>query len=140
MDQRRKGTNPVRPSSPRPIHRRIPAAAPTNVVSGQETLVQTLSGPAARGPAARGPSTVGSQRQRPRADQRRKWTRDFGPNPVRPSSPRPIHRRIPAAAIPAAASQSGFPPGTDAGSSAGKPLSLEADQQRKGTRDFGPNP
>ncbi|KAA8577481.1 hypothetical protein FQN60_005310, partial [Etheostoma spectabile] len=86
-------------------------------------------------PAARGPSTVGSQRQRPRADQRRKWTRAFVPNPVRPSSPRPIHRRIPAAA-----SQSGFPPDTDAGSSAGKPLSLEADQQRKGTRDFGPNP
>ncbi|KAA8577948.1 hypothetical protein FQN60_005330 [Etheostoma spectabile] len=61
MDQRRKGTNPVRPSSPRPIHRRIPAAAPTNVVRGQETLVQTPSDP-----AARGPSTVGSQRQRPR--------------------------------------------------------------------------
>ncbi|KAA8577446.1 hypothetical protein FQN60_013979, partial [Etheostoma spectabile] len=53
-------------------------------------------------------------------DQRRKGTRDFGPNPVRPSSPRPIHRRIPAAA-----SQSGFPPGTDAGSSAGKPPTLE---------------
>ncbi|KAA8594146.1 hypothetical protein FQN60_004980, partial [Etheostoma spectabile] len=135
MDQRRKGTNPDRPSSPRPIHRRIPAAAPTNVVSGQETLFQTPSGP-----AARGPSTVGSQRQRPRTDQRRKWTRDFVPNPVRPSSPRPIHRRIPAAAIPAAASQSGFPPGTDPGSSAGKPLTLETDQRRKGTRDFVPNP
>ncbi|KAA8580956.1 hypothetical protein FQN60_013914 [Etheostoma spectabile] len=63
-------------------------------------------------------------------DQRRKGT-----NPVRPSSPRPIHRRIPAAA-----SQSGFPPGTDAGSSAGKPLTLETDQRRKRTRDFGPNP
>ncbi|KAA8577947.1 hypothetical protein FQN60_005329, partial [Etheostoma spectabile] len=138
MDQRRKGPNPIRPSSPRPIHHRIPAAAPTNVVRGQETLVQTPSGPAAVIHSS--PSTVGSQRQRPRTDQRRKWTKDFGPNPVRPSSPRPIHRRIPAAAIPAAASQSGFTPGTDASSSAGKPLTLEADQRQKRTRDFGPNP
>ncbi|KAA8577450.1 hypothetical protein FQN60_005299, partial [Etheostoma spectabile] len=53
---------------------------PTSVVRGQETLVQTPSGPAARGPSSR---------------------------------------------IPAAASQSGFPPGTDAGSSAGKPPTLE---------------
>ncbi|XP_032366250.1 basic salivary proline-rich protein 1, partial [Etheostoma spectabile] len=89
------------------------------------------------------------------ADQRRKWDKRLGPNPVRPSSPRPIHPdkrlwskpRPPSSPrpihrrIPAAASQSGFPPGTDAGSSAGKPLSLlDADQQRKGTRDFGPNP
>ncbi|KAA8577482.1 hypothetical protein FQN60_005311 [Etheostoma spectabile] len=100
MDQRHKGTNPVRPSSPRPIHRRIPAAASqsgfppgtdagssagkpltletTNDVSGQETLVQTLLLCSPR------PSTVGSQRQRPTNDVsgQETWSK-----PVRPSSP-----------------------------------------------------
>ncbi|XP_034738998.1 vegetative cell wall protein gp1-like [Etheostoma cragini] len=122
-DQRRKWTrdfvpNPVRPSSPRPIHRRIPAAASQSGIP---------------------PGTVpGSSAGKPQAletDQRRKGTRDFVPNPVRPSSPRPIHRRIPASA-----SKRGFPPGTDPGSSAGKPQTLETDQRRKGTRDFVPNP
>ncbi|XP_034718668.1 basic salivary proline-rich protein 1-like [Etheostoma cragini] len=118
MDQRRKGTNPVRPSSPRPIHRRNPAAA-------SQSGVPPGTDP---GSSAGKPLTLD-------ADQRRKWTRAFVPNPVRPSSPRPIHRRIPAAA-----SQSGIPPGTDPGSSAGKPLTLETDQRRKGTRAFVPNP